>query len=288
MATKAQKRAAAEAKHNAYVAQEKADGLKALADERAARDLREAMIAEKAVAFNRRSREIVEAGLKQLGEDHPTVIEYRRQMEFSLGMFGVRANIQEQTLESVEAPGVPPMRLEDLTVGDFFDKVRAFHTQLGLEIAGEAIGRATKATQEFTAAFNAPIPVKPDPRLTQPMYAIQRIKAAADRKKKAPDQKPMIFESPFEKSWPDAPDYDEDAPLYPMSDQEKRDREVTFSNGWTTTKPSPRMADFTGRTKLLREQARGLIDSNDKDREILEGTDLSSALRSLIAAKKDI
>lgn len=268
MATKAQKRAAAEAKHNAYVAQEKADGLKALADERAARDLREAMIAEKAVAFNRRSREIVEAGLKQLGEDHPTVIEYRRQMEFSLGMFGVRANIQEQTLESVEAPGVPPMRLEDLTVGDFFDKVRAFHTQLGLEIAGEEI--------------------KPEPRLSQPMYAIQRIKAAADRKKKAPDQKPMIFESPFEKSWPDAPDYDEDAPLYPMSDQEKRDREVTFSNGWTTTKPSPRMADFTGRTKLLREQARGLIDSNDKDREILEGTDLSSALRSLIAAKKDI
>lgn len=211
MATKAQKRAAAEAKHNAYVAQEKADGLKALADERAARDLREAMIAEKAVAFNRRSREIVEAGLKQLGEDHPTVIEYRRQMEFSLGkMYGIRANVQEQTLESVEAPDVPPMRLEDLTVGDFFDKVRAFHTQLGLEIAGEEI--------------------KPDRRLSQPMYAIQRIKAASDKKefdKKALDMRIAVLREQTDIEadyWAreaarntkiDMGD-DEDAPLYPV------------------------------------------------------------------------
>lgn len=87
MATKKQKREAAEAKHAAYVAQEKADGLRALEYSREQEIARSNALVEKARAENQRLKEIIEEGLAELGEDHLMVRQYRKEMAV-LGYIG--------------------------------------------------------------------------------------------------------------------------------------------------------------------------------------------------------
>lgn len=159
MATKAQKRAAGEAKRVAYEAQVRADGLAALeADQEKQKNERAAMKAHVA-EINARRNEIFEA--HYLGVSLPVL----------------------RALKLLEANEDNP---KVMTLGEL----------------REAITRTTEAMEDFDLAFNAPVPVKPD-HLT----AIQRVKAASVKKRY--EIKPMFFNSPFEKTWPFAPDDDE-------------------------------------------------------------------------------
>lgn len=174
MATKAQKRAAGEAKRVAYEAQVRADGLAALeADQEKQKNERAAMKAH-AAEINARHNEIFEA--HYLGVSLPVL----------------------RALKLLEANEVNP---KVMTLGELREAAEALVKSANLGI-GEVIANATKAVEDFDLAFNAPVQVKPD-HLT----AIQRVKAASVKKRY--ETKPMFFDSTFEKTWPFAPDDDE-------------------------------------------------------------------------------
>lgn len=108
MATKKQKREAAEAKRKAFLEQERLDGLKALQDHREAAKRREEAMRVKSNEIAAHYREIIESGIADLGEDNALVIAYRKEIKA----------LEEGTSDTFETKRLNNP-IQGMTVGEF-------------------------------------------------------------------------------------------------------------------------------------------------------------------------